>query len=106
MSLEQSTKLRKRQDRRFPSEENTSTDLVMAEFNTTDSYTYDNSDICSQLTEMKENYERKIKDLQSEYSQLEDLMMAVINKSNEDSPSLQCIGKLFCCFSWNPGYEN
>ena len=23
-----------------------------------------------------------------------------------DPSSLQCIGKLFCCFSWNPGHEN
>ena len=21
-------------------------------------------------------------------------------------PTLQCTGKLFCCFSWNPGHEN
>ena len=59
----------------------------MAESNVTDSDTNDNSDISSQLTEMKENYEKKINDLHSEFSQLKDLMMAIISKSNEDSPS-------------------
>ena len=24
----------------------------------------------------------------------------------QDVGSLQCIGKLFCCLSWNPGHEN
>ena len=36
---------------------------------------------------MKENYERKIGELQSEFSQLKDLMMASINKANSDCPS-------------------
>ena len=59
----------------------------MAESKTTDSGINDNSDISSQLTQMKENYEKKINELHSEFSQLKDLMMAVIRKSNEDSPS-------------------
>ena len=62
MSLEQDTKFRNGKIIDFPSEENTSTDLVMAESNTTDSDTNENSNsnISSQLTKMKENYERKI----------------------------------------------
>ena len=67
----------------------------MAELNTVDSDTNGRSDISSQLTEMKENYERKIRELQSEFSQLKDLMMAVIRKSNKESPSTssQCLSK-------------
>ena len=64
----------------------------MAVSNTVDSDTNDSSDISSQLFEMKENYERKISELQSEFSQLKDLMMAVISKSNNDSPSTSSQG--------------
>ena len=87
MSLEQGTRLRNGKIVDFLVEENTSTDLVMAESNTTDSDINDNSDISSQLTEMKESYQRKIDELHSEFSQLKNLMMAGIRKSNEDSPS-------------------
>ena len=59
----------------------------MAESNTTDSDSNDNSDIFPQLTEIKENFERKINELQTEFSQLKDLMMAIIIKPNEDSHS-------------------
>ena len=64
----------------------------MAESNTVDSDTNDISDISSQLTEKIENYERKITEMQSEFSQLQDLMMTVINKSNNDSPSTSSQG--------------
>ena len=64
----------------------------MAVSNTVDSDTNDSSDISSQLFEMKENYERKISELQSEFSQLKDLMMAVISKLNNDSPSTSSQG--------------
>ena len=87
MSLEHGTKLRNGKVIDFPVDENTSTDLVMAESNTTDSDINNNSDFSSQLTEMKKYYERKINELHLEFSQLKDLMMAVIRKSNEDSPS-------------------
>ena len=59
MTLEQGTKLKNCKIIDFPSEENTFTDLVMAESNTTDSDTNEISDNSSQLTEMKEIYERK-----------------------------------------------
>ena len=87
MSLEQGTKLRKGEVIDSLPEESTSTNLVMAEPNSNDSDTNDISDISSQLTEMKENYEKKISELHSEFSQLKDLMMAVIKKSNEETPS-------------------
>ena len=41
---------------------------------------------------MKENYERKISELQSEFSQMKDLMMAIINKPKSDSPSTSSQG--------------
>ena len=41
---------------------------------------------------MKENYERKIGELQSEFSQMKDLMMAIINKPKSDSPSTSSQG--------------
>ena len=59
----------------------------MAESNTNDSDTNDMSEIFSQITELMGNYEKKIGELQSEFSQLKDLMTTVIRKSNEDSPS-------------------
>ena len=87
MSLEQGTKLRNGKVIDSLPEENTSTNLVMAQSNSNDSDTNDISDISSQLTEMQENYEKKISEIHSEFSQLEDLMMAVIRKSNEETPS-------------------
>ena len=57
----------------------------MAQSNSNDSDTNDSSDISSQLSEMKENYERKINELYLEFSQLKDLMMAVIDKTNNNS---------------------
>ena len=57
----------------------------MAEPNPNDSDTNDSSDISSQLSEMKENYERKINELHSQFGQLKDLMMPVIKKTSNDS---------------------
>ena len=82
MSLEQGHLLRNGKIISSTPEENIPLNNVMAESNVTDSDTNDNSDISSQLTEMKENYEKKINDLHSEFSQLKDLMLAIINKSN------------------------
>ena len=86
MSLEQGTKLRNGKIIDPSSEENTPENLAMAEPNSNDSDT-ESSDISSQLSEMKENYERKINELHSEFSQLKDLMMAIIDKSNNEEPS-------------------
>ena len=64
----------------------------MAESNTNDSDTNYISGISSQLTEMKENYEKKISELQSEFSQRKDLMMAFVKKTSKDSPSTSSQG--------------
>ena len=65
----------------------------MAESNTNDSDTNYISDISSQLTEMKENYEKKISELQSEFSQRKDPMMAFVKKkTSKDSPSTSSRG--------------
>ena len=92
MSLEQGTLLRNGKIISLMSEETTPSSNVMTESSMTDSEVNDGSDISSQLSEMKENYERKIDELQSEFSHLKDLIMAIINKSNNDSPSTSSQG--------------
>ena len=60
----------------------------MAQANSNDSDTNDNSDISSQLSEIKDSYERRISELHQEFSQLKDLMMAIVNKNrSETQPS-------------------
>ena len=92
MGLEQGTKLRHLKVTDSLPGEKTSASFVMAESNPNDSDINDTSDISSQLTEMKENYEKKLSELHSEFSQLKDLMMAVIRKSNEETPSTSSQG--------------
>ena len=60
-------------------------DPNMAQASSNDSDTNDNSDISSQLSEIKESYERRISELHQEFSQVKDLMMAIVNKSNRES---------------------
>ena len=60
-------------------------DLDMAQTNSNDSDTNDGSDISSHLSEIKESYERRINELHQEFSQLKDLMMAIVNKNNSES---------------------
>ena len=60
-------------------------DPDMAQANSNDSDTNDNSDISSQLSEIKESYERRINELHQEFSQLKDLMMAIVSKNNNGS---------------------
>ena len=64
--------------------------------NSVDIDTKENYDIPTQLAEIRENYERKISDLQSDFSQLKDLMMALLKKwdneyhhASEKGPSKQ-----------------
>ena len=65
-----------------------STDPDMAQSSANDSDNNETSDISSQLSEIRESYERKINELQNEFSQLKDLMMAVISKTDsENRPS-------------------
>ena len=64
------------------------TDPDMAQSSANDSDSNETSDISSQLSEIRESYERKINELQNEFSQLKDLMMAVISKTDsENRPS-------------------
>ena len=56
----------------------------MAQSNSNDSDTNDSSDI----SHIKESYERRINELHQEFSQLKDLMMAIVSKnSSESQPS-------------------
>ena len=57
----------------------------MAQSSANDSDNNEASDISSQLSEIRENYEKKINELQSELSQLKNLLMAVISKSDENN---------------------
>ena len=61
------------------------TDPDMAQSSANDSDSNETSDISSQLSEIKESYERKINELQNEFSQLKDLMMAVISKTDTEN---------------------
>ena len=76
MCLEQGTKLRNGKVIDSSTEENISENIILAESNSNDADVNEGSDISSQLSEMIENYERKISELQTEFSQLKDLMMA------------------------------
>ena len=92
MSLEQGTRLRNGKVIDSSTEENISENIIMAESNSNDSDVNEGSDISSQLSEMNKNYERKISELQTEFSQLKDLMMAIIKKSNNEGPSTSAQG--------------
>ena len=61
------------------------TDPDMAQSSANDSDSNETSDISSQLSEIKDSYERKINELQNEFSQLKDLMMAVISKADTEN---------------------
>ena len=61
------------------------TDPDMAQSSANDSDSNETSDLSSQLSEIKESYERKINELQNEFSQLKDLMMAVISKTDTEN---------------------
>ena len=61
------------------------TDPDMAQSSANDSDSNEISDISSQLSEIKESYEKKINELQNEFSQLKDLMMAVISKTDTEN---------------------
>ena len=85
MNPDQGTELRNGKIINSSSETPSPADPDMAQTSYNDSDTNENSDISSQLSEIRENYERKINELQSE---LKDLMMAVISKTDgENRPS-------------------
>ena len=88
MSQNQGTVLRSGRIIDSSSEIDSPVDLNMTQATSNDSDTNDNSDISSQLSEIKESYERRISELHHQFSQLKDLMMAIVNKSNgEVQPS-------------------
>ena len=85
MSQSQGTVLRNGKIVDSPSEVVAAEDPNMAQSNSNDSDTNDSSDISSQLSEIKESYERRINELHQEFSQLKDLMMAIVSKNNGES---------------------
>ena len=88
MNPEQGTELRSGKIISSSSETSIPTNPDMAQSSANDSDSNETSDISSQLSEIKESYERKINELQNEFSQLKDLMMAVISKTDsENRPS-------------------
>ena len=88
MNPDQGTELRSGRVINSSSETSSPTDPDMAQANSNDSDTNDNSDISSQLSEIKKSYERRINELHQEFSQLKDLMMAIVSKNkNESQPS-------------------
>ena len=88
MNSDQGTELRSGRVINSSSETSSTIDPDMAQSSANDSDTNDNSDISSQLSEIKESYERRINELHQEFSQLKDLMTAIVIKSNnEPQPS-------------------
>ena len=58
---------------------------MVAEANSVDTGPSKNNDVSSQLTENRETYDRKISDMQSDFSQLKGLMIAILKNSDDDS---------------------
>ena len=88
MNPEQGTELRSGKIISSSSETSIPTDPDMAQSSANDSDSNETSDISSQLSEIRESYERKLNELQNEFSQPKDLMMAVISKTDsENRPS-------------------
>ena len=85
MNQDQGTVLRSGRIIDSSSEIESPADPNMAQANSNDSDTNDSSDISSQLSEIKESYERRINELHQEFSQLKDLMMAIVSKSSSES---------------------
>ena len=85
MNPDQGTELRSGRIIHSSSETSSPIDPDMAQWSANDSDNNDNSDISSQLSEKKESYERRINELHQEFSQLKDLMMAIVSKNNNES---------------------
>ena len=85
MNPDQGTELRSGRVINSSSETSSPIDPDMAQSSANDSDNNEASDISSQLSEIRENYEKKINELQSEFSQLKNLLMAVISKSDENN---------------------
>ena len=84
MSLEQETrqgslrngKILDRTTENPPMDSSTMTEISFA-----DAESVGNSEVFYRLVEIRDNYEKKVNDLQSEFSKLRELMMAVLNKN-------------------------
>ena len=85
MNPDQGTELRSGKVIHSSSGTSSPIDSDMAQSSANDSDNNETSDISSQLSEIKENYERKINELQNEFSQLKNLLMAVISKNDENN---------------------
>ena len=85
MNPEQGTELRSGKIISSSLETPVPTDPDMAQSSANDFDSNETSDISSQLSEIRESYERKINELQSVFSQLKDLMMAVISKTDGEN---------------------
>ena len=85
MNLDQGTELRNGKIINSSSKTSPPADPGMAQTSSNDFDANEASDISSQLSEIKENYERKMNELQSEFSQLKNLLMAVISKNDENN---------------------
>ena len=96
MNQDQGTVLRSGRIIDSSSEIESPADPNMAQANSNDSDTNDSSDISSQLSEIKESYERRINELHQEFSQLKDLMMAIVSKSSSEPQLSSSKGYLNC----------
>ena len=85
MNPDQGTELRSARVIHSSSGTSSPIDPDMAQSSANDSDNNETSDISSQLSEIRENYEKKINELQSEFSQLKNLLMAVISKNDENN---------------------
>ena len=85
MNPDQGTELRSGRVINSSSETSSPIDPDIAQSSANDSDNNEASDISSQLSEIRENYEKKINELQNEFSQLKNLLMAVISKSDENN---------------------
>ena len=85
MNPDQGTELRSGRIIHSSSKTSSPIDPDMAQSSANDSDNNETSDISSKLSEIRENYEKKINELQSEFSQLKNLLMAVISKNDENN---------------------
>ena len=88
MSVEQGIRLRNGKIIDSTAEASLTTFSTMAEANSVDTDSSEINDASSHFAEFRENYGRKISDLQSKFSLLKDLMMAVLKKSDNDIKTL------------------
>ena len=50
--------------------------------------------------------EQYVINILSEQAELNRKYGPIFADQSQNATALQCIGKLFCCMSWNPGHEN